>query len=329
MSDPQAPGRGPVLIELDAAEPPPDPSAAPPIDGDDLPEGRAMRATIGTLSRPARPWLRIFWAAAGGFLLLVLGVAAWDFAMGLIARQPWLGALAVALIAVLTAGLVALAAREALGFFRLRRLDSLRLEAEQALAGGELEMARNVAARLARLYAGPHAGDWTAPEELLDTDAILDAAEVHWLVPVDARARAEVELAARQVAVVTALVPVALADVAVALLANLRMIRRVAELYGGRAGTLGSLRLARAVVLHLMATGAVAVGDDMIGSLAGGGVMARLSRRFGEGVVNGALTARVGLSAIEVCRPLPFRAARRPSVGVMLGRALQGAFRRD
>ncbi len=329
MTDPHPPGRGPVLIELDAAEPPPDPSAAPPIDDDDMPEGRAMRATIGALARPARPWRRLFWAAAGGFLLLVLGVTAWDFAMGLIARQPWLGALAAVLIVVLIVGLVVLAAREAFGFFRLRRLDRLRLEAEQALAGGELEMARAVAERLARLYAGPHSGDWTAPEELLDVDAILDAAEVHWLVPVDARARAEVELAARQVAVVTALVPVALADVAVALLANLRMIRRVAELYGGRAGTLGSLRLARAVVLHLMATGAVAVGDDMIGSLAGGGIMARLSRRFGEGVVNGALTARVGVSAIEVCRPLPFRAVRRPSVSAMLGRALQGAFRRE
>jgi putative membrane protein len=77
-----------------------------------------------------------------------------------------------------------------------------------------------------------------------------------------------------------------------------------------------------------MATGLVAVGDDMIGSLAGGGVVAKLSRRFGEGVVNGALTARVGLSAIEVCRPLPFRAGRRPSVSGMLARALQGAFQR-
>ncbi len=329
MTDPKRPGRGPVLIELDAGQPPPDPGAAPPVDADDLPEGRAMQAAIGALARPKRPWLRLFWAALGGFLLLVLGIAAWDFAMGLMARQRWLGAVALALLAISIAGLVVLALREALGFFRLRRLDSLRLEAEQALSAGDLEIARAVAGRLARLYAGPHAADWTAPDELLDADAILDATEQHWLVPIDARARAEVELAARQVAVVTALVPVALADVAVALLTNLRMIRRVAELYGGRAGTLGSLRLARAVVLHLMATGMVAVGDDMFGSLAGGGLMAKLSRRFGEGVVNGALTARVGVSAIEVCRPLPFRAARRPSVSAMLGRALQGAFRRE
>ena len=42
------------------------------------------------------------------------------------------------------------------------------------------------------------------------------------------------------------------------------------------------------------ATGAVAAGDDLIHTVAGGGVLAKVSRRFGEGVVNGALTARVG-----------------------------------
>ena len=34
-----------------------------------------------------------------------------------------------------------------------------------------------------------------------------------------------------------------------------------------------------------------------------------LSRRLGEGVFNGALTARIGAAAVEVCRPLPFIAA--------------------
>ena len=134
--------------------------------------------------------------------------------------------------------------------------------------------------------------------------------------------------AARQVATVTALVPLALADVVTALTANIRMIRRVAEIYGGRSGTLGSWRLTRAVMTHLVATGAVAAGDDLIGSLAGGGVLSKLSRRFGEGVVNGALTARVGVAAMEVCRPLPFRRKTRPSVSALVSRALAGVFGR-
>ena len=130
----------------------------------------------------------------------------------------------------------------------------------------------------------------------------------------------------RQVATVTALVPLALADVAAALAANLRMIRRIAEIYGGRAGTLGAWRLTRAVLTHLVATGAVAVGDDLISSVGGGHVLSRVSRRFGEGIVNGALTARVGVAAMEVCRPLPFHGQRRPRVTSLVQRALTGVF---
>ena len=94
-----------------------------------------------------------------------------------------------------------------------------------------------------------------------------------------------------------------------ALSQNVRMVRRIAEVYGAHAGFFGSWRLLRMVATHLLATGAVAVGDDLIGSVAGGHVLARISRRFGEGVVNGALTARVGIAAMDVCRPLPFARA--------------------
>ena len=62
----------------------------------------------------------------------------------------------------------------------------------------------------------------------------------------------------------------------------------------------------------------------MIGSIAGGHVLARVSRRFGEGIVSGALTARVGIAAMDVCRPLPFVALPRPKVSNLIGRALTG-----
>ena len=160
----------------------------------------------------------------------------------------------------------------------------------------------------------------------MDADGLLGLAETTLLVPLDAAAMREVEAAARQVATVTAIVPLALVDVFAALAANLRMIRRIAEVYGGRSGVLGSWRLTRRVLTHLVATGAVAVGDDLIGSIVGGGVLSKVSRRFGEGVINGALTARVGVAAIEVCRPLPFHTVKRPSVTALVRRALTGMF---
>lgn len=77
---------------------------------------------------------------------------------------------------------------------------------------------------------------------------------------------------------------------------------------------------------HLVATGAVAVGDDMLEPILGGSLLGKLSRRFGEGLVNGALTARVGVAAMEVCRPLPFTPAARPRVRGIIASSLGGLF---
>ena len=128
-------------------------------------------------------------------------------------------------------------------------------------------------------------------------------------------------------AVITALVPLALVDVATALYANVSMIRRIAEVYGGRSGSFGAWRLTRSVFAHLAATGAVAIGDDLLGSALGSGVVSKLSRRFGEGLINGALTARVGIAAIELCRPMPFEALDRPKVSGVISRSLTGVFK--
>ncbi len=53
-------------------------------------------------------------------------------------------------------------------------------------------------------------------------------------------------------------------------------------------------------------------------------MLGKLSRRFGEAAVNAALTARVGVAAIEVCRPLPFAARPAPKARKIVLAALQG-----
>ena len=70
----------------------------------------------------------------------------------------------------------------------------------------------------------------------------------------------------------------------------------------------------KAVLSHLAVTGSIAVGDTLLQQLVGHGIAGRLSAKLGEGVVNGLMTARIGLSAIDVCRPLSFLAAERPQL---------------
>ena len=56
----------------------------------------------------------------------------------------------------------------------------------------------------------------------------------------------------------------------------------------------------------------MAASDSLIQQMLGHGVAAKLSHRLGEGILNGLLTARLGLAAIDVTRPLPFNALPRP-----------------
>ncbi|WJY23085.1 TIGR01620 family protein [Fontisubflavum oceani] len=324
--------KGPVLIELDEA-PEMGPGAAPPVP-DALPvaNGQAMQIMAALATRRPSRLGRFFWAATLALLGFVLSITAWNFVTGLLAANPVLGWVATGLVGLVLLALILIALKEAAAFSRLGRLDNLRREAEAALSAADLGAARNVATRLSALYRGRaelrlgrEALDRRI-RDVFDAESLLALSEAELLVPLDQAARREVEAAARQVATVTALVPIALADVITALTANLRMIRRIAEIYGGRSGTLGAWRLTRAVLTHLVATGAVAIGDDLIGSMAGGSVLSKVSRRFGEGFVNGALTARVGVAAMEVCRPLPFGDNRRPSVTSLVKRALTGLF---
>lgn len=327
-----AKSKGPVLIELGDEASDLTPSDAPAVVDRAAPDTAAMQRAARLAARPRSPLARWFWALSGALLGLVLSVVAWDFVTGLLARNTVLGGVAVGLTGLVLLVLLAIAGRELAAFARLRRLDSLRRDTDEALAAGDLAQARRAADRVAALYSGRQDLAWASQRfaerkaEQFDADSLFALAEAELLAPIDRAAEAEIETAARQVATVTAIVPLALADVVAALTANFRMIRRIAELYGGRAGALGNWRLTRSVLTHLVATGAVAVGDDLIGSVAGGGVVAKLSRRFGEGIVNGALTARVGVAAMEVCRPLAFRTASRPSVTGLVRRALTGFF---
>ena len=325
--------KGPVFIDLEDAPSVETPASVAPVpDIADVPQEAAMQTVAAIAARRPSPLAKWFWSLLLTLVGFVVSLAAWDYVNALIARSPILGMVITAVFILFIAVLLAIALRELAALGRLRRVDRIQHAAAEALATQDLPAARGVIVQLDSLFKGREDVAWGKSRmselqgDVLDADGLLGLAETTLLEPLDARAMREVEAAARQVATVTAIVPLALADVFTALTANLRMIRRIAEIYGGRAGAFGSWRLTRTVLTHLVATGAVAVGDDLISSIAGGGIVAKVSRRFGEGVINGALTARVGVAAMEVCRPLAFQTTRRPSVTGLVKRALTGLF---
>ena len=325
---------GPVLIDLEDKEPAPSVSDAPPVPDPELvaSQGQAMQAAARLAGRRWSGLARWFWSLLAVLLGAFVSMAAWDFVSSLIARVPVLGWAVAGVFGALVLVMLAIAVSEVAALSRLTRIDGLRRAADRARADQDLSEARNLTNRLLTLYASRPDTAWARDrlaerrDDVFDADAQLDLVEHELLAPLDDMAKREVETAARQVATVTALVPLALADIATALAANLRMIRAIAEIYGGRSGTLGNWRLTRTVFAHLVATGAMAAADDLVEPLLGGSILSKLSRRFGEGLVNGALTARVGVAAMEVCRPLPFGKKHQPSARKLVKRALAGLF---
>ena len=165
----------------------------------------------------------------------------------------------------------------------------------------------------------PDAARWPSLEgDIIDGANLVRLAETEILAPLDARAKLMILDAAKRVSLVTAVSPRALVDIAYVVFESGRLIRRLAELYGGRPGTLGFFRLARGVLAHLAVTGAIAAGDDFVHQIVGQGLAARLSAKLGEGVVNGMMTARIGIAAMEITRPLPFSALKRPGMSDFL-----------
>jgi putative membrane protein len=277
------------------------------------------------------PWGAVFWSAAGGLVLLGLGLAVAKLVEDLFSRAEWLGTFGLALAVVAVIALIAIVAREVLGLARLDTIETLRERATGILASDDRSAAAALVAELlaltrrtpqlarSRARLQQHLGD------IIDGRDLVRLAERELMAPLDAEARRLVATAAQRVSVVTAVSPRAAVDMLFVAVSAINLMRRLATLYGGRPGTLGLIRLVRHVISHLAVTGGMAASDSLIQQVIGHGLAAKLSARLGEGMLNGLLTARLGLAAIEVTRPLPFAELRRPSLNDLVGSMLRSA----
>lgn len=270
-------------------------------------------------------WRNLALGALGAFLSMAFWLWADQVVRDLFSRSDWLGYLAAGLLALAALALIVIIGREAAGLMRLGAVQSLKSEAQQIASKSSPNDSRHIISQLEKIVShrpetkrGRAALDNTKGD-IIDAPQLLELAERELLTPLDQRARAMILASAKRTSVVTAVSPRAVVDLAYVLYEVTRLVRSMAELYGGRPGTLGLFRLLRDVIAHLAVTGSIAVGDSIAQQVLGHGLAAKLSTRLGEGVINGLLTARIGIAAMDLCRPLPFRALKRPGIGDFLG----------
>jgi putative membrane protein len=274
----------------------------------------------GMLARWRPSLAAVFWSGFGGLVSLALGLWFTQLVEDLFAKAQALGWIAAGLGALALAALIAIGAREIAAILRQSGIAQLHAELARARAGDDRDAARLLVARLIALYArrpetaAGRAETAEAARAIIDGRDLIDIAERALLRPLDARAQAEIAAAAKRVSMVTAISPRAILDVVFVVAQIVFLIRRIAEIYGGRPGLLGFFKVVRSVGAHIAITGGMAVGDSLVQQLVGHGIASKISARLGEGVLNGLLTARVGLSALAVCRPAPFGAQKPPGV---------------
>ncbi len=294
------------------------------IDVFDEPDIIAAEPPPATAPRQRSISGSLFFGALGVLVSLALGLWTDQLIRDLFARAEWLGWLAAGMAVIALLALLVILAREFLAIARLAEVEKLQKRALDAIARDDPKAARAVVDELSAFVAAKPetaAGRRALADlrdEIIDGGNLVRLAETEILGPLDARAKVMILEAAKRVSLVTAVSPRALVDVAYVVFEAGRLIRRLSELYGGRPGTLGFFRLARSVLAHLAVTGSIAVGDSFVQQIVGHGLAARLSAKLGEGVVNGMMTARIGIAAMETARPLPFSAARRPGMGDFL-----------
>lgn len=265
-------------------------------------------------------WLALFGSSLAG--LAVLGITLWaeNLVRTLLERQPALGWVALGLLVLAALGLLGFIAKETRAIMRLEKLDDLRESFQQAYDEEDAPAARKAIDQVTAIYRRhPNTAQGRATFEqqrvgVLDAQDLIVIAEETLMEPLDREAVRLVSTSARRVSLVTALSPRALVDIAMVAFQCVTLTRQVAQLYGARPGLLGALKLGRHMMAHLAITGGIAATEGLVSQVLGHSLAARLSTRLGEGVINGLLTARVGIAAIAVTRPMPHIAGNGPTL---------------
>ncbi len=267
-----------------------------------------------------------------GFLL-TLGISFWLYELieRFFKTHIALGWITAGLIALAAIALIALLVKEFVSISRLRKLETLRQDAESVLLTDK--PASETLNALTNLYSSRKDMRWhleqlkSFDQEIIDNADRMRLAEKTLMEPLDAEAKQIIAATAKRVSVITALNPSAILDILFVGYQVLNMLRKLMALYGGKPAFFGAVKLIKLVATHIAITGGLALSDTLLQQFVGKGLAGRLSTKIGEGTVNGIMVTRIGLAAIDLCRPLPFDELERPNLKAFVSELMKNSWK--
>ena len=134
------------------------------------------------------------------------------------------------------------------------------------------------------------------------------------MAPLDRRAETIVRQATARAFGITAISPTALLDVLFFVACSIRMVREIAACYGHRPTAFSTIHLLRRLVFEAGKLGVVDFAGFALTQHIGGAVVERLTTSAAESMYAAQRMARLGLVAMGMCRPIPFRQNELPGI---------------
>ncbi|QNA70465.1 TIGR01620 family protein [Sulfurospirillum diekertiae] len=123
---------------------------------------------------------------------------------------------------------------------------------------------------------------------------------------IDTEVKNKIKTASLQVALSTAISPVALLDAGLIVWRSFLLTKEISTLYGFKAGWLSTIVLLKKGIFNVCFAGVTELAGELASEVFSASAINKFSISAGQGLANGVLLARLGFGVMEACRPLPF-----------------------
>ncbi|MFY9178679.1 MAG: TIGR01620 family protein [Venatoribacter sp.] len=287
------------------------------ISGENSPSQAAPLAGL-TLEKLPLKGLRTL--VVSGILLLISlgGWQLYDSFMAALDVHWSLAAALGSLIALLSGAAMLTLFNYLKGQANLQQVEQFQLESARLIKAKDLGCGKIFIAKLSQYYQGKPQHDYltkslnSLPDYSNDSEAIAHL-ERSFLQVLDKEAERRISAFSLQTAVGVSVSAWASVDMLIALWRNLKMVDEIAQIYGIRPSLASRLRLLKKITHQLVFVGTTEMAiDAFFDEMGSDSLVSVLGARSLQGVGAGIYTIRIGIAAMQACRPIEFSQAQKP-----------------